>query len=75
MHLKETRAQLMLTLNQLFVSKTRCTGSAASAHVTWDSVVQELVVMKLHSKDDAVKAAAFAAAWSAGDSSPALQEV
>ena len=83
-HSKETKVQLMLALNQLFVSLKRLkpNGSAPSAAsapaqpaVTWDRVVKDMIAMKPHFADCAAEAAAFASVWSGGDSSPALLDV
>ena len=68
-HSKETKAQLMLALNQLFVSlKRRCAAapSAVSAP-TWDRVVKDTIAMKPHFAECAEEASKFAKEWSGGD--------
>ena len=86
-HSKETKVQFMMSLNQLFVAQKRklAAKSAASAppgasappaaSATWESVVQEMQVMKPHFADTAKEGAAFASAWSGGDDSSGLVEV
>ena len=77
-HIKETKVQLMLTLNQCFVSRKRraaIDGPAALAP-TWEKVVKEAVSIKgIDQADTLAELATFAAAWAGGDASPALIEV
>ena len=74
-HSKETKVQLMLSLNQLFVSQKRLAGTAAAASApSWLQVVQEMESMKPHFAGCAKEAADFAASWSGGDESPGLNE-
>ena len=79
-HSKETKLQFMLALHQMFVAQERFRASAAesapSAESTspWDSVVQEMIVMKPHFADFATEAATFTSAWSGGEGAPALNE-
>ena len=77
-HSKETKVQLMLALNQLFMSQKRLKpdGSASSAaSAPWERVVKDMISMKPQFADCAAEAAKFASAWSGGDGSPALLEV
>ena len=88
-HSKETKVQLMLNMNRLFVGKKRMAastlpagsapatsaGSATAAPATWAAVVKEISNMKPHFADVAAEAADFASAWSGGDDSQYLKEV
>ena len=76
-HSKETKVQLMLALNQHFVSLKRRYAAAPSAESapTWDRVVKDTIAMKPHFADCAEEASQFAKEWSGGDGSPALLEV
>ena len=75
-HTKETKVQLMLSLQQLFVAQRRFAETAASApsaasarsaaSTSWEQVVQEMGVMKPHFQQCAKESAEFAAAWSGG---------
>ena len=67
----------MLALTQHFQGLLRRHASATSAASapTWDRAVQDNVGMKPHFKECAAEAAAFASAWSSGESYPALLEV
>ena len=74
-HSKETKVQLMLSLNQLFVAQKLHAGTAASAPgPTWEQIVQEMELMKPHFASCATESAEFAAAWSGGDNAPGLSE-
>ena len=65
-HSKETKVQLMLIMNQLFVSQKHFAASTAvsapAAPASWDRVVREISTMKPHFKDDAKELSEFAAA-------------
>ena len=87
-HSKETKVQLMLNMNRLFVGKKRmAAGSAPAASAgsapaasagsapTWAAVVKEISNMKPHFADVAAEAADFASAWSGGDDAPCLVEL
>jgi len=77
-HTKETKVQLMLTLNQYFVSlklRAAFSGPAALAR-TWEKVVREAISIKGPDQADTLEELAkFAAQWAGGDASPALKEV
>ena len=72
-HTKETKVQLALSLQQLFVAHRRFAEAAASApsaesappaaSASWEQVVQEMMVMKPHFQNCLKEAAEFAAAW------------
>ena len=75
-HTKETKVQLMLSLQQLFVAHRRVAEAAASApsaesappaaSASWEQVVQEMAVMKTHFQNCLKEASEFAAAWAGG---------
>ena len=80
-HSIETKIQFMLSLSQLFVAQKLHSGTVASAPgatapatSSWEQVVQEMEIMKPHFASCARECAEFAAAWSGGDSAPALVE-
>ena len=78
-HSKETKVQLMLSLNQLFVAQKRladtaASGPSAASAPSWAQVVREMGIMKPHFAVCAKEAAEFAAAWSGGDDSQGLNE-
>ena len=76
-HSKETKVQLMLALNQHFMSLKRRNSSMAPAAPipNWERVVMETITMKPHFAECATETAEFAAAWSGDDKSSALLEV
>ena len=77
-HSKETKVQLMLALNQHFMSLKRRNASMvpAAPAPTWDQVVSETISIKGPDQADTLEELAkFAAQWAGGDASPALIEV
>ena len=75
-HSKETKIQLMLSLNQLFTaaSASASATSAIAAPIAWEHIVKQMALMKPHFADCAKEAAEFAAAWSGGDEYQGLTE-
>ena len=72
-HSKETKVQLMLSLNQLFTAVSAPSAGSAPTR-SWAQIVQEMAMMKPHFASCAKEAAEFAAAWSGGDNAPGLCE-